>query len=147
MAVPAGLLKAISQRLGGGAAWLARAPGRVNLIGEHTDYNEGFVLPMAIDRATWIAARPLAQPRLRASSLQFAGEADIALPPVRPAASGGGWHEYLAGVAWARHAHGLPLPGWTGVVESDVPVGAGLSSSAALELAAARIFAAACEEV
>jgi galactokinase len=143
MGPPALFLKAISERLGGRAEWLVRAPGRVNLIGEHTDYNDGFVLPLAIDRATWIAARPGAERRVHAASLQFDGVADFELPPRRGSASGVAWAGYLQGVAWSLDADGFPLCGWDGVVFSDVPIGAGLSSSAALELAAARLFAAA----
>ncbi|MFZ5910918.1 MAG: galactokinase [Chloroflexota bacterium] len=126
-------------------AFLVRAPGRVNLIGEHTDYNEGFVLPMAIDRAIWIALRPRSDRRVRVHSLDYGDALDFSLEGFE---KGQGWGEYVKGVAWALdHERGKrkdekELSGWDGVVGGDVPKGAGLSSSAALELAAARAFAA-----
>jgi len=142
------------RRFGAAPAFVARAPGRVNLIGDHTDYNDGFVLPMAIDRAMWIAFRPRADRRVVVHSLDFDEVAGFDLaeldghPGGGPSASGseaGGWLEYVRGVAWALLAAGQgPAPlaaGWEGVAAGDVPVGAGLSSSAALELATARAFA------
>jgi galactokinase len=124
---------------------LIRAPGRVNLIGEHTDYNDGFVLPLAIDRAVYIALRSTGGDTIRLHSLDFPGEpAEFPLDAARlesPAPANGGWVEYVKGVAWALHAAGYPLAGWEGVLAGDVPVGAGLSSSAALEMAVARAFA------
>lgn len=125
--------------------FLVRAPGRVNLIGEHTDYNEGFVLPMAIDRAIWIALRPRSDRRVRVHSLDYGDALEFSLEGFE---KGQGWGEYVKGVAWAlHHERGKgkdekELSGWEGVVGGDVPKGAGLSSSAALELAAARAFAA-----
>lgn len=117
-----------------------RAPGRVNLIGEHTDYNDGFVLPMAIDRAIWIALRPRSDRRVLLHSLDLDPTTDFALDDFQH--THGGWTEYVKGVAWALQEAGLPLQGWEGVCAGDIPVGAGLSSSAALELAVARAFAA-----
>ncbi len=121
---------------------LAASPGRVNLIGEHTDYNDGFVLPMAIARYAVAAFRPRSDGVLRAHSLAFGetAEADIAslAPP-----GGHGWFAYLAGVAWAFRSEGPPVGGVDMVVDGDVPIGAGLSSSAAVELATARALAAA----
>jgi galactokinase len=119
-------------------ALLVRAPGRVNLIGEHTDYNDGFVLPMAIDRAIWIALRPRQDQRVLVHSLDYGNETDFALEA--SANEGEGWVEYLKGVAWALGKAGYVLRGWEGVVAGDVPLGAGLSSSAALEMATARAF-------
>ena len=133
------------RRFGAPPQFVARAPGRVNLIGDHTDYNDGFVLPMAIDRAVWIAFRPSTDGRVRVDSLDFdeRGEFDPeALPTRRDGATGEGWLEYLRGVAWALDGAGLPARGWEGVVAGDVPLGAGLSSSAALELATMVAFAA-----
>ena len=124
-------------------ALVVRAPGRVNLIGEHTDYNDGFVLPLAIDRAVWIALRPRADRQVLAHSLDFAGSMTFALDKLTRAEEG--WAEYVKGVAWALQEAGHRLHGWEGVIAGDVPVGAGLSSSAALELAVARAFAAASE--
>jgi len=123
---------------GGKPSVIARAPGRVNLIGEHTDYNDGFVLPMAIDRAIWIAARPRTDGLVRVHSIDFDSEDTFSLDGLN---RGQGWSEYLKGVAYVLKLDGHRLLGWEGVMMGDVPRGSGLSSSAALELAAARIFA------
>ncbi|MYD10383.1 MAG: galactokinase, partial [Chloroflexi bacterium] len=120
-------------------AFIVRAPGRVNLIGEHTDYNDGFVMPLAIDRATWIALRPRADKRVLAISIDMDDRRDFALDELRrPAAIA--WSDYLIGVAWSLQERGYALQGWEGVISGDVPIGSGLSSSAALELAVARAF-------
>jgi galactokinase len=130
------------RRFGERPTLIARAPGRVNLIGDHTDYNDGFVLPMAIDRAVWIALRPRDDRRVTVHSLDFDETAELDLDD--PGAPGEGWDEYVRGVAWAlMEARRSASRGWDGVAAGDVPVGAGLSSSAALELAAARAFTAA----
>jgi galactokinase len=116
----------------------------VNLIGDHTDYNDGFVLPMAIDRAVWIALRPRHDSRVTAHSLDFGS--DVAFDAGNVEHGERGWGEYVRGVAWAlgetAQRTGATIRGWEGVVAGDVPLGAGLSSSAALELATARAFAA-----
>lgn len=120
-------------------AAIARAPGRVNLIGEHTDYNDGFVFPLAIDRAAWLALRPRADNCVRVISLDMADDQSFDLDDLpRPDATR--WIDYIIGVAWALQRGGYPLAGWEGVLAGDVPIGSGLSSSAALELAAARAF-------
>jgi galactokinase len=118
------------------ATGVARAPGRVNLMGDHTDYNGGFVLPIAIDRDTHLAFRPRTDTQIRIVS-EHGEPAEIDLadlshgdPP---------WSEYVRGVAWAMDAH--DSDGWDGAVATDVPLGAGLSSSASLEIAVAEIFA------
>lgn len=121
-------------------AFIVRAPGRVNLIGEHTDYNDGFVLPMAIDRAVWIALRPRSDRRISVHSLDLGLAADFELDSLTRGGDAH-WAEYLQGVAHELQAEGFKLPGWEGVVTGDVPRGAGLSSSAALEVATARAFA------
>ena len=108
------------------------APGRVNLIGEHTDYNDGFVLPLAIDRWVTIALRPRADARVSAYSADFDEHRDIPLDGRR---AGGGWAEYVAGVARSLAADGVPVRGFDAVLQGDVPIGAGMSSSAALEIA------------
>jgi galactokinase len=140
------VMREFERRTGTRARILARAPGRVNLIGDHTDYNEGFVLPMAIDRAVWIALRPREDSQVVAHSLDFAEDATFDVQEIQHGASG--WSEYLRGVAWAlvplASAGPHSLCGWEGVLAGDVPLGAGLSSSAALELATARAFAGAC---
>lgn len=129
-------------------ALIVRAPGRVNLIGEHTDYNDGYVLPMAIDRATWIALRPRPDRHVRIYSMDLEVAVEFSLDEVRGGRSAASplqqtqsWAEYSRGVAWALQEDGLTLAGWEGVLSGDVPIGAGLSSSAALELATARAFA------
>ena len=121
------------------AEWIVRAPGRVNLIGEHTDHNDGFVLPMAIDRAVWIAMRPRTDQRVRLDSLDFGQTIEFDMGSLEH--GGPGWGEYPKGVAWSLQAAGYQLRGWEGVLSGEVPLGAGLSSSAAVELATARAFA------
>ncbi|HCV24550.1 MAG TPA: galactokinase [Candidatus Latescibacteria bacterium] len=136
---------AFKERFGTTATQLVRAPGRVNLIGEHTDYNDGFVLPMAIDHAVWIALRPAQGTAVRVHSHEFHAEGEFDLKQVRaagPPSAGEGWLEYVKGTAWALMEAEHELRGWEGVIAGDVPIGAGLSSSAALEMATARAFAA-----
>jgi galactokinase len=141
--------QALATRFASEPRWVVAAPGRVNLIGEHTDYNDGFVLPMAIDRYTVIAAAPAAGAangaprRLRVHSLSVNATAEIPLDaPVRrdePA-----WANYVRGVVAGAGEHGLgPLPSLDAVIASDVPLGGGLSSSASLEVAAATLLEAA----
>lgn len=139
--------RAFAQWAGDAPAAVARAPGRVNLIGEHTDYNDGFVLPMTIDRAVWIAFRPRDDGRVHVHSLDFDAMARFPLDDLQKASASAAnpndhWAEYVKGVAWALREAGHRLRGWEGVVAGDVPLGAGLSSSAALEMATARVFAA-----
>ena len=114
---------------------VVRAPGRVNLIGEHTDYNEGFVLPAAIDLELRIAYLPTDDRRVELVRLDT-GERDGFDLGV-PRAKTGGWIDYVAGTAWALDEAGLPLTGLRGVIASTLPPNAGLSSSAAIELASA----------
>ncbi len=125
------------QRFGQGPVHVVRAPGRVNLIGEHTDYNDGYVLPMAINRAVWVALHPRDDGRVTVYSLDFDESCEFALGNL---SKGSGWSEYIKGVAWALQQAGRSLTGFDGVVGGDVPIGAGLSSSAAWELAAVRAF-------
>jgi galactokinase len=119
--------------------FVVRAPGRVNLIGEHTDYNDGFVLPMAIDRATWIAGRPRSDKRVVVQSLDLKDASEVDLNSLQKGQQT--WAEYIKGIAWALEEAGHKLHGWEGVLAGDVPIGAGLSSSAALEVGVARAFA------
>jgi galactokinase len=109
----------------------------VNLIGEHTDHQDGFVLPMAVDLATWIASVPREDRRVELTSLAISETRAFDLDDVSPERRSGGWIDYAAGVAWSLREAGMPLRGARGVIESDVPLGAGLSSSAALEVAVA----------
>jgi galactokinase len=118
---------------------IVRAPGRVNLIGEHTDYNDGFVLPMAIDRAVWMALRPRDDSHVQIHSLDLKTETAFELNSL---ARDDGWQEYIKGVANELQKAGHVLNGFDAVITGDVPAGAGLSSSAAVELASARAFAA-----
>lgn len=134
------VVRAFEARFGAAPQVVVRAPGRVNLIGEHTDYNDGFVLPMAIERAVWIALRKRRDGQVHVWSMDFAQPATFAVE--RIGRGGAAWSEYLKGTAWALEDSGRALTGWEGVMGSDVPIGAGLSSSAALELATARAFSA-----
>jgi galactokinase len=122
---------------------VARAPGRVNLIGEHTDYNDGFVLPCAISRQTLVAARRRddRQVRIIAGDLGGATNAFSLAEPIEPD-SAAPWSNYLRGVADGLLEAGLDLPGADLAIIGDMPQGAGLSSSAALENAAGLALAA-----
>jgi galactokinase len=117
----------------GRAARLFRAPGRVNLIGEHTDYNGGFVLPMAIERETVVAAAPREDRTVRAYSVGLEEELTFDLDRPHPPRRGV-WLDYVEGVARALESRGIKLSGADLLIDSDVPTGAGLSSSAALEI-------------
>jgi galactokinase len=128
------------ERFGQPPRWIVRAPGRVNLIGEHTDYNDGFVLPLAIDRAVWMALRPRDDCRVVVHSIDYQQTGEFDLETLKHEKAG--WVEYLKGVAWSLQDAGRELKGWEGVLAGDVPLGAGLSSSAALEMATARAFSA-----
>jgi galactokinase len=113
---------------------LVRAPGRVNLIGEHTDYNDGFVLPVAIDLEAWIGYVPTGDRRVE---LELEDGSRDGFDLDRPAEARGGWIRRLAGMAWALAEQEVDLHGLRGVLFSEIPIGAGLSSSAAVEVAMA----------
>src|SRR4051794_17013507 len=114
---------------------VVRAPGRVNLIGEHTDYNLGYVLPAAIDLEIRIAYVPTDDGRVRLTRLDSGETDEFGLGDDRP--RNGEWLDYVAGTAWALREAGLSARGLRGVVDSTLPPNAGLSSSAAIELASA----------
>jgi len=113
---------------------LYRAPGRVNLIGDHTDYSDGFVLPAALEQSTWIAAAARPDRRLRMRSLHGGPTAEFDLDDPAPAPRHD-WTDYVHGVAVMLQRAGHALAGADLLIDSDVPIGAGLSSSAALEIA------------
>jgi len=118
-----------------------QAPGRVDLMGSHTDYNEGFVLTEAINRNTWIAARPREDGRVRICSANAPGCSefeliDITFDEITP------WTNYVRGVADVMQQEGYVLRGFDGLVHSTIPFGSGLSSSAALEVSTATLFVA-----
>lgn len=123
------LLERFEELYGAEVDLVAAAPGRVNLIGEHVDYNEGFVLPFAISARTYVALRARDDQKIRIASLQSGGAIfESAIDQLAPL-TGPNWTRYMLGVVWALEIKtGIDL-----LVDSEVPVGAGLSSSAALE--------------
>jgi len=118
---------------------VARAPGRVNLLGAHVDYSEGWVLPAAIDRAVWVAARRAPGAETRLASLAFDEEATFGTatpePPVAERGGPSSWVDYPRGLVWALRQRGLDVPPIEAVFGGDLPIGAGVSSSAAVEMA------------
>lgn len=137
------VFEAFQDLLGAAPTWITHSPGRVNLIGEHTDYNEGYVLPMTINYGVWVALRPRDDQQIHLTALDLDQKLEFDLGDFSK--TGEGWGEYAKGVAWALQEEGFDLTGWEGVVAGDVPIGAGLSSSAALELALARAFTLVCD--
>src|SRR4029078_2346093 len=124
-----------AERFGRRPKWIAAAPGRVNIIGEHVDYNDGFVLPMAIERYTVIAA---ADGGADGAADVFSGalQDEVAIPCAQPPRQAHGhWSNYVAGVIAGCVARGMRPDAFQAVIESAVPVGGGLSSSASLEMA------------
>ena len=113
-----------------------RAPGRVNLIGEHTDYNEGFVMPAALDFSTWVKVSPLEERKLQIFSENFDEEIEVDLDDQNLAARGH-WSDYPVGVAVVVERAGYRLRGARLQIRGEVPIGSGLSSSAAIEVATA----------
>ena len=119
-----------------------RAPGRVDLMGSHTDYNHGFILTMTIDRDTWVAARPRTDRQIRVKSSDLGGETCFSLDAIEPDVNLS-WANYVRGMARVFQDDGYPLRGFDAVIHTTVPVSAGLSSSAALEMAIGRMLEAA----
>ena len=120
--------------LHGGEPQIFRAPGRVNLIGEHTDYNEGFVMPAAIDFSTWIAAAQRSDSTINVQSRSFR-DAVSSLDVKSKLQPKHDWSDYVAGVIDQIRLSGLSFSGADILIDSNVPIGAGLSSSAAIEVA------------
>lgn len=126
-------------RVFSGECTLVRAPGRVNLIGEHTDYNEGFVFPVAIDREVRYAVSPRDDRKVVLRSLNFDAESEFSLSNITKDADQP-WSNYVRGIAAALQEAGHVLRGMNAVIEGDVPLGSGLSSSAAMEIGALLAF-------
>ena len=126
-----------TREFGAKPAAVFRAPGRVNLIGEHTDYNDGFVLPSAIGFYTYVAVGARVDRRLLIRSNEFANFFEGSTNAL-PASKLGFWYDYVLGVAWQLAKMGVEITGANLLVHGEVPVGAGLSSSAALEVASAQ---------
>ncbi len=131
------LHKLFLERFGAPCDLVAAAPGRVNLIGEHTDYNDGFVLPMALDREVYVAARKRADGKLRLFSVDYNQGVELELSGLKHR-SEGSWDNYVAAVYWVLGREGYQLSGADLLILGKLPQGTGLSSSAALELAVAR---------
>ncbi|HEY8744667.1 MAG TPA: galactokinase, partial [Chloroflexota bacterium] len=123
------------RQFGAAPLLIARAPGRVNLIGEHTDYNDGFVFPIAIERDTLVAARPRADRQVRLYSATLRRASQWSLDAIAPS-SDQSWSNYVRGLTRFLPEDGVTLPGADMAIASNVPLGAGVSSSAALEMAA-----------
>jgi len=133
------VIAAFSALTGHEPAGVWAAPGRINLIGEHTDYNDGFVLPFALPQAAYVAAAPRTDGRWRFRSVDLDETVELGQDELVPGSPG--WHSYLAGVVWALQQAGHTVAGADVVLTSDVPLGAGLSSSAAIECATLAAFA------
>ncbi len=133
------LARGFARRFGREPQGLAVAPGRVNLIGEHTDYNEGFVLPVAIDRTVVAAFAARSDRQVRVYSLEFDQEDSFSLDDIERL-KGDVWSNYARGVAAVLQEAGYRLTGLDMAIQGDVPIGAGLGSSAALEVAVLGAF-------
>ena len=132
----AAVAEAFRRRFGRPPAAVSEAPGRVNLIGEHLDYNEGLVLPVAIDRSVLVAFAARLDDQVRLYSADFDQESRFSLTEPMERDEERPWSNYLRGVLWALRDEGFLGPGLDMAVAGDVPIGAGLASSAALEVAA-----------
>jgi galactokinase len=133
-------IQAFQTRFSHAPLYVARAPGRVNLLGEHVDYNDGFVLPAAIDRATYVAFSPSPTDRTTLVAADFAEEAQFTGATLAGKQQPDGsplheWAHYPAGTAWALGEAGLAIPAMLAAFSSDIPRGSGLSSSASIEMA------------
>ena len=128
--------KEFEQQFGQVPTLWVQAPGRVDLMGNHTDYNEGYVMTMAIDRNIWLAARPRQDPKVSIYSLNVQGGGEFDLNDIRHDEEFP-WTDYVRGVAAVFRDEGFSLTGFDGLVHSTIPFGSGLSSSAALEVVTA----------
>ena len=139
------LIEEFSRRFKTAPTLVAVGPGRVNLIGEHTDYNDGFVLPVALKRDIRIALRPRTDRQVRVHSLEYNDVFEFNLGALKyhPDKL---WTNYVQGVAWVLAEQGIPLRGFDGVISGNVPRASGLSSSAALEVATATALLAASDQ-
>jgi len=133
------LTRVFRERFGGAPSLWARAPGRVDLMGSHTDYNLGFVLTLPIGWDTWIAARARVDRTVRLDSMNLDAEDAFSLDRILPDPQAP-WSSYVRGVAQVLRAERLSLAGLDGVIHSTVPMSSGLSSSAALECVTAAVF-------
>jgi galactokinase len=133
------LLAAFHKTFGYDATTAAYAPGRVNLIGEHTDYNEGFVLPAAIDRGVAVAGRPVAGDTFTLFAVDLGDRCSFSRGRLAREAAHP-WADYFKGVVWALADRGLDVPPCQAAITGDLPQGAGLSSSAAYEVATVLLF-------
>jgi galactokinase len=131
--------EAFTTRFGGLPTGWVQAPGRVDLMGSHTDYNEGYVLTQAIDRNTWITFRPRLDKRVSIQSLNVSGSAEFGLDAIEYSQELP-WSNYVRGVAAVFQQAGYELSGFDGLIHSTIPFGSGLSSSAALEVATGQVF-------
>ena len=129
-------VQVFQERYGEAPETVVQAPGRVNLIGEHTDYNQGFVFPAAIDRWIAFAARPRSDNQAHLHSVSF--DEDLSFTMNRRLEKAGDWGDYARGMVSQFQAANLRIGGFEGVIAGNVPLGAGLSSSAALEMAIGR---------
>ncbi len=134
------VVKAFKKRFRSQPVYIGRAPGRVNLMGEHVDYNDGFVLPAAIDRWTTIAFSPSGSADSIILAADYKREIDLTPGNLESRQDASrrrlpGWALYPAGILWAASIDHLPVPGLNAAFASDVPRGAGLSSSASVEIA------------
>lgn len=132
-------IKAFNELFGTAPTMVASSPGRVNVIGEHTDYNDGFVMPIAVGMRLWIAFRKRDDELVRIHSVEMDGHDEFTLSDAERMmrSEEAQWSNYIRGVAWALRREGIKLCGMDACIASDIPIGAGLSSSAAIETACA----------
>ncbi|GJM42029.1 MAG: galactokinase [Ardenticatenaceae bacterium] len=129
-----------AEKFGASPEIWSRAPGRVDLMGSHTDYNMGYVMTMTIDRDTWIAASPRSDGKVRIRSMNIKGKSKFSLHKKIKHDQQVSWSNYVRAMAVVMQQAGYPLRGFDGLIHSTVPFGSGLSSSAAIEMATAVIF-------